>query len=856
MMRIARRGLRAHRVRLALTAAVVALAVAYVTAGLVLTDTVAAGLDAVAAGDLGGTDVVVRSRQTVPTFFGTDRAPVSPAVLATVAAVPGVVAAGITEAPLSVLDASGRPLATTGGGRATVGRGWVDDVALGGWRLSDGRSPTGAGEVVLDERFAADHALGIGDRLLLALADGPRPVTVVGTAEPASGIHPAGTDTVLLAPSAAATGLLGDAAASWIAVRGDAGPDAVAVLARVRSALAPHPDTEAVPAATAVAERRATGARALEAVRRLLGGVALVALVVAAFVIANTFRLLVAEQARELALLRAVGARRRQVLGVVLAESGLLAAAASVAGVAVGVGLAAAAGPTLGRVGPAVETGRLVVGAGALLPGLALGIGVTVLASVLPAARAARLPPLAALRLPDTRDDRPHRGRAVAGVALVAAGVALLAVGGRGGGAEPLVVVGAGMVVAFAGLVALTAGVAGPLTGALARPVARWRGVTGRLATAEAGRHPGRSAATASALVVGLALVALVAVLGESLRASTGDAVTRALRAELVVDRVGAGPTSGAVGGLPPDLARELDGVPGVAAATGLRLGIARIDGQPELVLGVDPERFSRVVHLDVEGSLGALGRDGVAVSRHDAEQNGWRLGTTVQASFLEGGSVPLQVRAVFDSALLQGTSGVLVGQALFDERFPAPARTDLQVYVALDDGVRIDDARPALQAIVDRFPPARLQDQAGFTRTQTEPVDRVVLYLWALLGLAVLLGVAGIANTLVLSVHERRRELGLLRAAGMTGRQLREAVRIEALLLAALGAAFGLALGTASAAAVVGALHDQGLTALAVPWAQLVVMVVVTAVAAVGAAAWPARRAARVDVLAALEPD
>ncbi len=165
---------------------------------------------------------------------------------------------------------------------------------------------------------------------------------------------------------------------------------------------------------------------------------------------------------------------------------------------------------------------------------------------------------------------------------------------------------------------------------------------------------------------------------------------------------------------------------------------------------------------------------------------------------------------------------------------------------VSAADAPRVGDAAPGF----------RLQDQAGFTRTQTEPVDRVVLYLWALLGLAVLLGVAGIANTLVLSVHERRRELGLLRAAGMTGRQLREAVRIEALLLAALGAAFGLALGTASAAAVVGALHDQGLTALAVPWAQLVVMVVVTAVAAVGAAAWPARRAARVDVLAALEPD
>ncbi len=210
----------------------------------------------------------------------------------------------------------------------------------------------------------------------------------------------------------------------------------------------------------------------------------------------------------------------------------------------------------------------------------------------------------------------------------------------------------------------------------------------------------------------------------------------------------------------------------------------------------------------------------------------------------------------MFESALLQGTSGVLVSHDLFDERFPAPARTDLQVYVALDEGVRADDVRPALQAVVDRYPPARLQDQAGFTRTQTEPVDRVVLYLWALLALAVLLGVAGIANTLVLSVHERRRELGLLRAAGMTGRQLRAAVRIEALVLAALGTVLGLALGIASAAAVVGSLRDQGLTALAVPWLQLAAMVAVTGLAVVAAAAWPARRAARVDVLAALEPD
>ncbi|MFN8039578.1 MAG: ABC transporter permease [Acidimicrobiales bacterium] len=857
MLRIARRGLRAHRVRLALTAAVVALAVAYVASSLVLTDTVATGLDAAAAGDLAGTEVVVRSTETVPTFFGTDRAPVGTEVLDAVRAVPGVVAAGVTEAPLSVLDADGRPLAgPRDGGRTTVGRGWVDDEALGGWRLAEGRPPTTDGEVVLDRRFAADHGLGVGAPLLLALAEGPRPVTVVGTAVPVDGIHPAGTDTVLLAPPAAATELLGRAAASWVGVRGTAGSDPATVLARVRSALRPVAGTEAVPAATVVDERRANGARALDAVRRLLGGVALVALVVAAFVIANTFRLVVAEQGRELALLRAVGARRRQVVGVVLAEGLLLGTAASVVGLVLGVGLAAAAGPTVARLGPAVDVGATVVGAGALLPGLLLGIGVTVLSSVVPAARAARLPPLAALRRPDTEDTAVPPWRLVAGIASTAAGAGLLVAGGRGAGDDPLAIAGIGMAVAFAGLVVLAGAVVAPLGRGLGRPLTAWRGVTGRLAANEAGRHPGRSAATASALVVGLALVALVAVLGESLRASTGDAVGRALRAELVVDRAGAGPASGAAGGLSPALARELDAVPGVAAATGLRLGIARLDGQPELVVGIDPERFARVVHLDVEGSLGALGRDGVAVSRRDAEQNGWQLGTTVQARFLEGGTVPLQVRAVFDSALLQGTSGVLVSQDLFDERFPAPARTDLQVYVALDDGVLVDDVRPALQAVVGRHPPARLQDQAGFTRTQTEPVDRVVLYLWALLALAVVLGVAGIANTLVLSVHERRRELGLLRAAGMTGRQLRSAVRIEAVLLAALGTALGLALGIASAAAVVGALHDQGLTVLALPWAQLGAMVVVTALAAVAAAAWPARRAARVDVVAALEPD
>jgi putative ABC transport system permease protein len=796
-----------------------------------------------------GTDAVVRSTTDIEPDDGFGQTGLLDASLVDrIRATDGVArATPLIERAGQIVGSDGDPLG--GQGPPTIAGNWITDDALNPYELEPGgRAPESGNEVVIDKKSAEDGDLHVGDDAVVRVPQ-PVDVTIVGIATFGDADSMGGSTYAAFTLDAAQHLLLPDrpGQVTSFLVGADDGVSQAALVHDLRPLL---PDgSEAITGHALTQEQEdAVQGDFLGIFKGFLLVFAGIALIVATFSIYNTFAIVVAQRTRESALLRALGASRRQVLAAVVAEAIVVGLAASALGVAAGLGLAQGLGKLLAAMGFDLPRSSLAIEPASLITALLVGLVVTVLASVVPAVKASRVRPLAALR--DVAIDRSgaSRWRALLGLAVTGGGAVLTIAGTTGGGSLGLT--GLGALTMVFGMVLIGPVVARPIAGLLGAPLARLRGISGGLARRNAMRNPHRTSSTAMALLVGVAVVGTFTVVASSLKAYVDDTVESAFAGDLVI-------VSDSFSGvsLSPDLAGAVDELPEVETATALGGAPLKVDGKDFLATTADGPAMAKVLDVGVtNGSLDDLGTGTVALSDTYAADHGWSMGDEVPVAYADGAHENLRVVAIYDT-------NDLVDDFVIDKSTYAPHAVQVDDYVVMVDlapGVSLERGERAVQGVADRYFAPDVQDKHEYVASVADEINQMLAVIYAMLVLAIIIALMGLANTLSLSVHERTRELGLLRAVGQSRRQLRSMVRGESFVVALFGTVGGLGLGGFLGWALTQAIGHAEDTTLpfAVPVGQLAVVLVLGALVGVAAATRPARRAAKLDVLAAIATD
>jgi putative ABC transport system permease protein len=840
------KSVRAHKRRLLATCLAVMFGVAFLSATLVVGDTMTAGFSDIFAESNAGTDAVVRNATQVGEDDIVERGRVDADLAQQIAAVDGVAAAAPEIWGYGrIVGADGDPLG--GNGPPTFAANWITDDGLNPYDLAEGRPPAAPGEAVVDKGAAEEGDLAIGDTTTIRVPE-PVEVTIVGLASFA-GADSAGPTTYAAFTTDWASELLlpgePDKATS-IRVAAEPGVSQAELVDRLDPVLPDGVESLTGAQLTAEMEDDIQG-DFLGFFSQALLVFAGVSLVVATFSIYNTFSILVAQRTRESALLRALGASRGQVLRSIAVEALAVGIVASAVGIAAGIGLAAGMLAIFGAIGISLPAHALVIGTGSVVSAAAVGVIVTLAASLVPALRASRTAPMAALRAVAVDRSGASWWRAGVGLVVTGAGVAAVLRGTSGDGNFSLT--GLGALVTLVGVVLLGPVAARPVAGLLAAPGAALRGVTGSLARRNAMRNPRRTAGTASALMVGVAVVSLFTVVGASIKESMNATIAEQYKGDLVVSD----PAFSSVG-FSPELSAAIAGLDEVDATSSLSNAPLRVDGKDTLATTIEPATFDPMLDLDVVGGgkIADVGDDEVAVSQDYADDHHLALGDPLPLTFADGGSAEPTVGAIYTRGNLMGD--LLVPEALFLPHTATPS--DFVIMITLAGGTSLDQGEQAIQAVADRFGAPDVQTGDEYVKTASGQVDQVLNLVYGLLVLAIVIALMGIANTLSLSIHERSRELGLLRAVGQTRRQLRSMVRGEAATVALFGTAGGVGLGIFLGWALVDTLASEGFTSFAIPAGPLAVVMAIGALVGVVAAVRPARRAARMDVLSAIATD
>jgi putative ABC transport system permease protein len=848
MWRVTVKGVVAHKLRYALTALAVLLGVAFIAGTLVLTDTINATFNGLYSQIYRGTAAVVRARQPFNpgTNFTGQRQLIDASLAATVRKVPGVRAVSLTiESYAQLVGRNGKPIGTASNGPPTLGEAWTDVAALNPLRLlPGGYPPRTSSQVVIDKHSADVGHFKVGDKVVVLSKLPPATYTITGIATWAGADSPLGATITAFTPATAARVLGQPGKADSINVEAAPGVSQAQIVSRIGSVIH-DPKVEVVSGHTVTVEGQNSVHQAMGFVGTFLLVFAFIALFVGSFVIFNTFSIVVAQRMRELALLRAVGASRKQVMTSVLGESLVIGLLASAVGVAAGVGLAVVLKAGLGALGYDLPATGVVVSLRTVIVGLLVGTVVTLVAAFAPARRASRIPPVAVIQDVAAEPRQLSVPRAVRGAILTVAGVAVLFWGLFAQTGNRVAFVGVGAAAVFLGISGL-----GPL---YARPASRVLGAplavrpTGKLAQENAMRNPARTASTASALMIGVALVSLMTIVASSTKASINGIINSAVRADFVIS---SGGIAGGSSGLSPSIERSLAALPQVGGVTGIRSGVVQLYGKATPIVAVDPPNASKLFNMGVtQGRLASMTPSGIAVSAQVARSRHLSIASPVAVTFPTTGRKTYTVQVIYNVRSLAGD--YVLSLAAARANFPLPL--DIDVFVKLAPGVSASAGRHAIQHVLTSYPNATLMDQTQYKAQQEQQVNRMLNLVYGLLALAVIIALIGIANTLVLSIYERTRELGLLRAVGTTRGQLRSMVRLESLVISLLGVVEGLVLGMLFGWAIVAALHSLGITRLVFPVPQLLVLAVLAGLAGIVAAIAPSRHAARLDVLRAV---
>jgi putative ABC transport system permease protein len=846
MLRATLKSLLARKVRLVLSGLAVVLGVMFVSGAFVLTDTLGRSFDAIFSDAYAGTDVGVSAKPkvTVGEAQGEQVAAAFPAsTVDKVRAVPGVgQATGVVGADgARVIGSNGKVI--TSFGPPQIGGNWTGESDL--VQLREGRGPTADNEIVVNATVAQAAKLAVGDRVGVLTLEPKREFTLVGIFG-YSGNRDSlgGVQEVAFTEPVAQQLMLGQPGVyNSITVRAADGVAPTALRDDISAALG---DGYVVKTGEQLSKDAAAGLKAgLSFFNNILLGFAGVALFVGIFLILNTFSIIIAQRTRELALMRAIGASRRQVINSVLVEAVVIGLVASVLGLGAGIGVGALLAYVFGQVGGGLQLAGLGVPPAAVISAFVVGLIVTVVAAVLPALRAARIPPIAAMQDVAT-PDRPLTKISVAGAVVAAAGGALLALGLSGNaGANTLWTILGGVLVSFIGVALLTPVISRPVVSLLGRLFA-WS-VPGKLGRLNSGRNPRRTAITAAALMVGIALVTGVTVILDSAKSSLTKLAEDTIQAELVIAGAQTGPR-------PPSFdAAVLDraaAVPGVKTVAGQYVDMAVVNGKQSYVSATSNVPALRDIFraTPTAGSIDSLGANQLLVDSATAKDFGLSVGSTVPVQLSRGEPHTYTVTGIYAQSDLFG-GFVLPAQAARDFAIPQPT----QAYLQLAPGASVDQVLPQVEALVKDSPEVSVADRASFIKQQTSQFDSLLTMIQVLLALAILIAVLGIVNTLALSVLERTRELGLLRAIGLRRGQTMRMVTVEAVVISVFGALLGVAVGAGLGASVVRALKDDGITQLVLPWSQMGLVVGLAAVIGVVAAVLPAIRAARINVLGAI---
>jgi putative ABC transport system permease protein len=702
-----------------------------------------------------------------------------------------------------------------------------------------GDAPEGLDQVLVDAHTMDKEHLKLGD-VIGVIGNGPQQkAKIVGIARFGSTNSLAGA--TLLAFDAPSSQHLFGTPGAWDQLSIAAEPGVSDKVLRDRiAAVLPGKSYDVLTSAQSAAQQSDDIKEGLKFFNTFLQYFARIALFVGGFLIFNTFSMLVAQRTRELALMRALGASRGQVLRSVLTEAVAVGLVGGLGGLGLGVLLAKGFRSLLAAFGVEIPKGATVVETRTVVYCLVAGVLVTVVAAAIPARRAGRMAPVQAMRESGPAEDKSLRVRTLVGGVVLGLGVLSL-VGGLA--QAQIALVGIGALLSFIGVTVISPIFARPVVGLLAAPFARF-GVAGRLGRGNAMRNPRRTSTTAAALMIGLALVAAISTLGSSAKKSVVAAVATSLGADYILhtDQFMA---------FSPLVSAELKRQPELSDVAAFTAGQAKVGkaGRSQ-VQGVDPAALQAVLKLKVlRGDLTGLRDDQLAISKGEAKNLGADVGDTIPVTWAKTGKQDLTVGAVFDNNQFAG--GYIVTASEFGAHVTDKKVIVVAVKAAASASTK--QSRAAIERGLQSFPNVEIEDQAEFVKKQGDQINGILNFITGLLMLSVLIAVLGIINTLALSVIERTRELGLLRAVGLQRRQLKRMIRVESIAIAVFGALLGLVVGIAFGWALVTALHDQGITEFAVPWKRIVEVLLVAALAGVLAAALPARRGAKLKILDAI---
>ena len=837
---IARKSIRARWGRtLAILFAITA-SVSFVVGSFVLADSLRATFDNLFQELNEEVDLEVRAAQAFESDDARD--PIDVAIADSIRAVDGVeIAEPILQRYAQLLDADGEAISPPGG--PTFGVSWEGDDGLQGVTVKEGRAPSGPDELAIDKATADTEGFAVGDTVSYLTDVGTFDGTISGTVGLGSADSFGGAQLVALDLDTALVHFGADGQVDAIDIAVADGVDVVGVQQAIEEILPPQ--TEVVTGEEVAQETADNVNQFVNVFGTGLLIFAFITAFVSAFIINNVFQITIGQRLRELALLRAVGASGRQVRWMISIEAFALGVLATVFGVLGGLLVARGLIAAFDAAGAGFPDTQTVLQVRTVAIAALVGIGITMVSVIVPSRRAAKIPPVAAMR-PELGFVAMRSRRLVAGVIVTLIGLTMFLVGLflRPGGTPGLIAfAGIGALALFLGVASLSSTVATPVTRVIGWPIEKLFKVPGALARQNVARAPRRTSSSASALMIGVALVSSTAVFASSLRASLVDTLESAISADYIV-------TDAGFQGLSPVVSETLAEVPELEAVTPIRGISGQVDGSTKNFGAVDPVAFEKLVDPDLqEGTIADLGLDELLLHTDPANDLGATIGSTVDVTFQNGVEQTLTVAGIYGDATF---GNWLIGLVTLDEISDAPAR-DFFVIGKLADGVDPVAGDTAVRAAMEPFPQANVQTNAEFLDSQEAQINQLLVIITMLLAFAILIAILGISITLALGVFERTREIGLLRAVGMNKRQTRRSVRWEAVIVSIFGALIGIIVGTFLGVILTLAVPDDVISKLAFNPTIIVAILVGAVIAGLVAALYPSYKASNMNVLEAI---
>ena len=839
MFRLSLKMTLARKGRLLLTSLAIILGTSFLAGTSIFSATVNSTFDRLFTDVFRDVDAYVRSTSSVDTGFGEQRAPSPISALETILGVEGVSAAvGDMQSYARVIGKDGKPLGEDQG-PPTFG-GIASSSVAGLWNTESGRLPIGPKEVMLDRTTAEAGKFAIGDTVRVNALSGTREFSLVGIANYGDISSPGGATFALFDQPTASEFLLKPGFVDAFLIQGDGTLSDEALAKAIDSALLPSDKLETLTGAQITEETTSQIKTVLGFFTTFLTAFSFIALGIGCFVIYNVFSITAAQRQRESALLRAIGASRRQVTNSLLVEAVVIGLVGSTLGFIFGIGLSQALSALLNAIGLEIPTTGLTINSSAIFSTVLVGTIITTLSAILPALRSGRVPPLAAIRETALDVVTGLTRRVIIGLVFMILGVVALVASING---AEVIFLGLGVLAVFAGVLVLGPAISKPVAMLLGKPVARLRGITGAMSQQNAARNPKRTARTAAPVLIGVALVTSFTALAASIKSEIRESIGSSFRGDFALSV-----NSRGFGGIPTSVTDQIDQLPEVQTATGVGFIAAKVGDESPFILVFNPKTADGLYNLEmIEGRQSDLGKDEIFIEQDKSIEKNLPVGSSVQVTLIDGRSIQLKVAGTYKNAY----GNYVVSRELF-EGIATPL-FDSFVYISTNTNVSDENARTAISAISADLGVGTLESRTEYIDSQAAQIDQFLALIYGLLFLSVIIAIVGIIITLLLSVFERRHEIGLLRSVGMTRSQVRTMVRWESVITSLFGAVTGVLLGIVTGVVIVVSLNESGISAFTLPITSTIFILIGSFIIGVIAAVFPAWRATRTEIITAI---